>query len=182
MNAIIQVGDIFSEYRFRGQTAASDPQFGPPASEQEASVPGTAVHYSPLLVPSEQPVWGIAELQQRAQYEAIWHEGTQIQVTAVVQGWMRPSGGLWRPGQQVYVRSPMAMIDMNMKVQQLTFTQDRGSGTLTTLDLVPPFYLRDRTLFPLRPGTPQTPGVGVGTPAPPAQNPFDVPPETLEAG
>jgi prophage tail gpP-like protein len=179
MNAIIHVGDIFSEYRIRGQTAASDPQFGPSASEQEASVPGTAVHYSPLLTPAEQPVWGIGELQTRAQHEAVWHEGTEIQATVVVQGWMRPSGGLWRPGQDVYVKSPMAMLDMVMKVQMLTFTQDRASGTLTTLDLVPPWLLKDQGEWNVsRVGAPQTPGQHVGSPAQP-QQPFGVPPDML---
>jgi prophage tail gpP-like protein len=178
MNAIIHVGDIFSEYRVRGQSAASDPQFGPQASEQESQpVPGTSVRYSPLLVPAEQPVWGQGELDMRAQHEAVWHEGTEIQVTVVVQGWMRPSGGLWRPGQDVWVRSPMAMLDMVMKVQMITFTQDRASGTLTTLDLVPPWLLKDQGEWNVsRLGAPPAPGGG--TSAQPGQ-PFGQPPDML---
>jgi prophage tail gpP-like protein len=177
MNAIIYAGDIYSTYHVRGQTAATDEQHGTEASEQEAFVEGSAQHYSPLLLPSEQPVWGVGELQTRAAHEAVWHEGTQWQVTVVVQGWMKPSGGLWAPGMLVYVRSPMAMIDFVMKVQTVTFTQDSNSGTQTTLDLVPPFYLKDRAEFNLGTvGAPQMPA-GPGIPLTPLG---DQPPETLE--
>jgi prophage tail gpP-like protein len=179
MNAIIHVGDIFSEYRVRGQTAASDDQNGTAASEQEAWVEGSANHYSPLLLPAEQPVWGQGELQTRAQHEAVWHEGTEIQATVVVQGWMKPSGGLWQPGMDVWVRSPMAMLDLVMKVQTVTFTQDRASGTLTTLDLVPPWLLKDQGEWNVsRLGAPIQPG-GPGQPLQPGQPGFGQPPDML---
>jgi prophage tail gpP-like protein len=109
MNSIIAVKNIYSEYRIDGQSAATDSMNGTDASEQTASVPGTATRYSPLLTPAEQPVWGISELQMRAMHEAVWHEGTIVQATVEVQGWMRPSGGLWQPGATVTVKAPMAM-------------------------------------------------------------------------
>ena len=158
MNAIIDIEDIYSKYIIDGQTAASDSQHGTDASEQEAEVGGTARFYSPLLTPAEQPVWGKAELQMRAQHEAVWHEGTIIQATVVVQGWMCPSGGPWRAGSNVLVKSPMAMLDMIMKIHIVTFTQDNQSGTQTTLDLVVPWLLKDQGRYMIgQRGVPQIP-------------------------
>jgi prophage tail gpP-like protein len=59
----------------------------------------------------------------------------QLQVTIVVQGWMRPSGGLWEPGTKVMVQSPMLLVSESLKLMSATFTQDNKSGTRTTLEL-----------------------------------------------
>ena len=42
-----------------------------------------------------------AELQNRAQNESVWHEGTKIQATIVVQGWLRDGSSLWHAGDDV---------------------------------------------------------------------------------
>jgi prophage tail gpP-like protein len=180
---VIAVENMFSEYWVRAQTAASDDQHGRQASEQECKVPGTAKRYSPLLTPAEQPVWNLAEVCDRASNEALWHEGTIIQATITVQGWFNPAGGLWAAGADVIVRSPMAMLDMVLKVQTATFTQDRNSGTLTMLDLVAPWLLKDRSDFNVgRVGAPQAP-TGTRPPgedAPREGAPFATPPVQLE--
>jgi prophage tail gpP-like protein len=168
----------------RGQTAASDDQNGPQASEQEATAAGSAKRYSPLLTPAEQPVWGVQELAMRAQHEAVWHEGTIIQATIVVQGWMRPGGGLWQAGSDVTVSSPMAMLNMVMKIRTITFTQDRNTGTLTTLDLVAPWLLKDQGEWNIGvPSAPQPPGAAAPSTqpqqTPPAVAPPDPPADTL---
>jgi prophage tail gpP-like protein len=179
MQAIISIQDIYSDYILEGQTAASDLQNMQAASEQQADVAGTAKRYSPVLTPAEQPVWSIAELLDRAKNEYIWHEGTLIQVTVVVQGWMRPgTHELWRAGDNVSVYSPMAMIIMTLKIRTITFTQDRQSGTRTALDLVAPWLLKDTSPIDLRQDT-QQPTVP-NTPAPPQTQPNVPPPETLE--
>jgi prophage tail gpP-like protein len=59
----------------------------------------------------------------------------QLQVTIVVQGWLRPSGGLWKPGQNVHVKSPMLIVDEPLKLVTADFTQDSKSGTRTKLEL-----------------------------------------------
>jgi prophage tail gpP-like protein len=141
----IMVEDIYSEYIARGQTAASDGNSGPTAAEQEARAVGSAARYSPKLTPAEQPVWNIAELQKRASNEAVWSEGTIIQATVTVQGWMRPSDGqLWQAGSDIRIWSPMGPLDMVLKAQTVTFMQSRAAGTETMLDLVAPWLLRDR--------------------------------------
>jgi hypothetical protein len=52
----------------------------------------------------------------------------------------------------------MAILNQVLKIQTATFTQDRSSGTLTTLELVPPWLLKDHNNFNVgRPGVPQEP-------------------------
>ena len=60
------------------------------------------------------------------------------------QGWLRDGVTLWKPGDNVFVKSPMAMLNMTMKIQNVAFSQDNQNGTITTLDLVPPWLLKDR--------------------------------------
>ena len=138
---------IYTEYRVDGQAPASDDNAGTAASELTGTVGGNARVLSKLITAAEQPVKTQGEIQSRAQNESIWHEGTTIQATIVVQGWLRDGSSLWAAGDDVHVYSPMAMLDNTMKIQNCTFTQDSNSGTLTTLDLVNPELLRDRSNF-----------------------------------
>ena len=170
---IISVDEIHSQYDVRAQHAASDDNSGTQASELEASVPGTSPRYSPLLTPAEQPMKTIAEVLKRAKYESIWHEGTIIQATITVQGWFTSKGSLWQAGAAVHVYSPMAMLNAVMAIQTATFTQDSNSGTLTTLELVPPFLLRGTAQWNVgKDGVPQDPTTPQAlqnlNPAPPA--------------
>ena len=139
--------------------------------------------YSPLLTPAEQPLKTQADVQDRAKNESIWHEGDIVQATITVQGWFRGSGAtrdLWRVGEDVFVNSPMAMLDQVMSIQNVTFTQDRNQGTLTTLDVVVPWLLRGTSLWNVGnqnvPPDPTTPEAMQQQPAPAATTP---PPETL---
>ena len=69
---------------------------------------------------------------------------------------MMPGGGLWRAGDLVAFVSPMTTINMGLKIQNVTFTQDSQSGTLTTLELVAPWLLKDHGDFNVgRPGAPE---------------------------
>jgi prophage tail gpP-like protein len=187
--SVISIENMFNDYIVRGQSAASDDMNGTQAAEQEASAGGTAKRYSPLLTMAEQPVWGSPELKMRADNEMVWHEGTIVNATIVVQGWIRPGTNvLWQAGDDVTVNSPMAMLNnMVLKINQVTFSQDRGSGTTTTLDLVAPWLLKDQSDFNVGvPGAPHAPGVAVAPtlPAstPPAVKPADPPPLQAPTG
>jgi len=150
-----------------GQTAASDNNSGPAASEQRAEVPGHGRIKSTLITPTEQPVKSIVELYDRAKNEEVWNDGTEIKVSITVQGWLRDGKSLWKVGDNVFVKSPMAMLNMTMKIQNSTFTQDNASGTQTTLDLVPPWLLKDGTTFnPNDPAMPSGPATPSSAPAP----------------
>lgn len=167
--ATISVDHMRSDFIVRGQTAGSDDKHGADASEQEARVGGKLGRYSPLLTPAEQPVWNLGELADRAQNEAIWNDGTEIHASITVQGWFAPDGGLWRTGNLVTVKSPMAMLNMALAIENATFTQDSTSGTLTTLDLVAPWLLKDKGDYNVgRSNIPQAPGAPSTAPTPPA--------------
>jgi prophage tail gpP-like protein len=177
--------NIYSGYWVIGSTAASNEQSGTAASEQRAMVAGSAKRYSPILTTAEQPVWNQAEIQRRAEAEATWHEGTFLEAFITVQGWMRPSdNSIWEAGTNVRIWSPMAMLDMVLKIQSVTFMQSREAGTETVLDLVAPWLLGETGHFDIStPGSPVDPNFAPATGAPlPAlpKLPFATPPLILE--
>ena len=155
--ATISQEAMYSDYVVRAQSPANDEKYGPAAAEMKPQIAGTAKRYSPILTPAEQPV-NPAEVSQRAKNEYTWHEGTIINVNVTVQGWMMPGGGLWRAGDLVAFISPMTTLNMGLKIQNVTFTQDSQSGTLTTLELVAPWLLKDYGDYNVgRPGAPAPP-------------------------
>lgn len=159
MQCVNTVEHTHSEYRVGSQSPGTDDHNGAAASQQQASVPGTAVRYSPLLTTAEQPVWDQSEVLDRARNESIWHEGSTGQATVTVQGWFRSRGNLWRAGTNVRVYSPMALLDNEvMTIQSCMFGQEGGGGTTTTLECVPPFLLRGGGSFNVGvAGAPQDP-------------------------
>jgi hypothetical protein len=50
------------------------------------------------------------------------------------------------------VKSPMAMLNETLKIETATYTQDRESGTETTLVLKNPFALNGKGRMDFRPG------------------------------
>jgi prophage tail gpP-like protein len=143
---------VFTEYKVTAQAAASDDNWGVSASELEGSWAGTGYKGSLLITPSEQPVKSVQEVIDRAKNEALWHEGPQIDVTITVQGWFRDDVNLWWPGDNVFVYSPMCPLNMMMKIETVTFTQDNNSGTQTQLNLKQPWALKDNA--PMNIGSP----------------------------
>jgi prophage tail gpP-like protein len=149
---IITIEHIYEAYEVGAQHPASDDNSGTAASELKGVAPGIGLGGSKLITPAEQPVKTDGEVQARANYERLWHDGTLVQCTIVAQGWLRDSENLWRAGDEVHVYSPMAMLDHQLKIQNATFTQDDKSGTQTTLDLVSPEYLRGAGSVNVGPG------------------------------
>lgn len=191
MQCTISVENVYSDLWVRGSTAATDGHSGPTASEQEGHVRSTAGQYSPLLTVAGQPVWNQSELQKRAEYERQWTEGTEVSATVTVQGWFRggggfaeqgPAGQLWKAGDHVMVRAPMAMLQQDMKIEQLTFTQDNNSGTLTTLELKAPWLLNEKQDFNVgRQGATQDPDTRPAEqPTQPQTNVPEAPPPTIQ--
>jgi prophage tail gpP-like protein len=140
---------IYAEYRVDAQKPASDADAGSAASEM-TNTAGTIIPRIPqslLITPAEQPVKTLAELAKRARTEADWHDYTEISATVIVQGWLSDGVNLWNAGDDVFIRSPMALLNNTMKIQNCTFSQDSNTGTITTLDLVMPGLLRDKRNF-----------------------------------
>jgi len=183
--AIIDKDPFHRKYSAIGQTNNDGDEKSPSqAGEQMASTGGSAPVYSHKITPSEQPVWGIAELQKRAQSEALWTEGAIIEINITVQGWINPqTKDIWRVGRCYKVVSAMVSFNGVLAAQTVTFTQDRSSGTTTTLKLVLPHLLKINTKFAnTQPVTGQNqtyPDGPTAMPTSPGVNFYGLPPGTI---
>lgn len=125
-----------------GQTGAQGPDFGAKVARSRGSSPNTSKPGGPgVHAPNVQVAEHAVDKDDattRSQTEAEKRGDETFQVTIVVQGWLRPSGGLWQPGQKVHVKSPMLIVDEELDLNTATFTQDSKKGTLTTLELKRP--------------------------------------------
>jgi prophage tail gpP-like protein len=141
---VITHKDIHLDVNVAAQGPGDDQFNGPQANEMTADVATSVarVLYSKIIVPMEHPPTSQAEVQNRANYERMWKDGTLINCTIVTQGWLRAGNALWEAGDHVHVNSPMVMLNQAMGIQNVTFTQDNQNGTQTTLDLVNPEALR----------------------------------------
>jgi prophage tail gpP-like protein len=122
------------------QTPGSNYNFGPQAAhdakaktDTKVAGAGAGVH-APQVNLAEQP-GDKSDMESRGKMEGKRRGQEQLQVTIVVQGWHKPSGGLWEPGKKVHVSSPMLIVNEELKLMSATFTQDSKSGTRTTLEL-----------------------------------------------
>ena len=127
-----------------GQHGANNLNFGPKvthgaksSSKANVSTGGKGVH-APNRQLAEHP--GMKEdTDLRSNHESDQRGAEQLQVTIVVQGWLKSGGGgLWKPGEKVHVKSPMLIVDETLDLVSATFTQDNKSGTRTTLELKRP--------------------------------------------
>jgi prophage tail gpP-like protein len=127
----------------QSQQPSTDERHGPKAAQAPFSMlPGSMLAsfggpqgvYAPKKVLLEHPGdKDDAEMRNKFEDQVSGYE--QLNVDIVVQGWLRPSGGLWQAGQMVHVTSPMLIVDEDLKLNKVTFTQDNKSGTRTTLSL-----------------------------------------------
>jgi prophage tail gpP-like protein len=183
---VINILDWFSEYAARAQGMRSDGGSPAGAAQLEAVVLSKIwQRYSPLLVPAEFPIQTQDLIDARAKFEANQSDGAYIQVTVTLYGWFTSRGVLWSHcvGQDVIFSSPMTtLVGETLSIMTVTQTQDRESGTQTTLELVAPWHLNDYSMSPntssqlnpqpnqiqQNPGTPAPTGTQV--PNPPAPN------------
>jgi prophage tail gpP-like protein len=122
-------------YADLSQATGNDERNGKKASQIRGEHPGID-RFRPMEIVGEHPAINQEEATARAKLEGGWRDGEEINAEVTTYGWQKPDGGLWEVGQPVYVWSPMAMLDMNLYAQSVTFTQDDGGGTLTSLGLV----------------------------------------------
>jgi prophage tail gpP-like protein len=121
-----------------GQRPGTDETWGAAA----AHIPYLAKTFSMMgntLVPGanvpELPVWDKKLNEGRAGSEAGWMTEDYVTVWGTLQGWLRPSGGLWVPGQDVIVTSPMlVMKGEKLQLKSVTYSQDNQQGTRTVLE------------------------------------------------
>jgi prophage tail gpP-like protein len=148
MNCLISTEWGYGLYGVVSQVNGHDDMSGAAVSQQEEHWPGQGPPGRVINTPSPAATRTKAELLKMAYNESKWSEGTRIQASVTVQGWMQPgTSTLWKAGENVAVWSPMAVLaGQVLKIQNVTFQQDRDSGTTTTLDLVPRFLLNDHGL------------------------------------
>jgi prophage tail gpP-like protein len=163
MQCIISNEMMSTDYSVLGQAPNAEEVSASQAAEMEAQVPGTLKNFRKFIqTVAEQPVKSMGELQSRAAFEARFREGTLIRAFVTVQGWLRDGTNLWRAGDDVFVKSPMAMLNMVLKIQTATFQQDNHTGTTTVLELVLPWMLADQPygtgVASEGPNMPQPPG------------------------
>jgi prophage tail gpP-like protein len=146
MQCVISNEMMANIYSALGQAANAEQLSAAAAAQMRADVASGAYKgYSKFIqTPLEHPAMSPAEVKSRANYERQFRDGTQITAHVTVQGWLRDGVNLWRCGDDVFVNSPMAMLDFVMKIQTLTFQQDNQSGTTTVLELVMPWKLSDK--------------------------------------
>jgi prophage tail gpP-like protein len=94
------------------------------------------------------------EIALRNDTETMLHEGQRIEATITVQGWFTSAGNLWQAGKKVMVQSRMAMLNMELIVQSVTFTQDSRSGSTTTLTCLQPWALNGEVSYSKGPEAP----------------------------
>jgi len=146
---ILSAQIVFTDHAARdmfyagAQKTATDQSNMSDAAQQERKAPGSLGRFSPLYVPVEHPVKDLDEVQWRADHEQMWNEGEDINATVKVNGWFNPrTGNIWKAGQVYVLDSPMGPIRKPLGARSVTYTQDRQSGTQTTLDLVPTWRLK----------------------------------------
>jgi len=169
MQCVISNEILATAYSALGQAPNAEEVSAAAAAEMEAQV-ASGLYKGPrkfIQTVVEQHVKGPQEVAKRAAYEAQQRDGTQIRANVTVQGWLRDGVNLWRCGDDVNVRAPMAMLNFVMKIQTLTFQQDNQTGTTTVLELVMPWMLSDKPFAVLHAG--QSPADTAPQAPPPAQ-------------
>lgn len=168
MQCVITLDSAYSEYVTTAQKIADDNSHGREASEQEARVKGMLQRYSKLITALEHPVASLAEVVTRNDTEKMWSEDLySIQANVTVYGWFRPRPSvvpslgyatpmqvnhiLWQAGDEVWVNSPMAMLNgYRLKIRTVTWTQDNQGGTQSLLQLTTPRGLNSKTPIPIQ--------------------------------
>ena len=139
--------NIHSIYATNSSSKATDGHSGTAVSKMKKTHPGSAKQYSPWLNPNEHPAYNQQEVELRNETERMWMEGAVMSVNVTVQGWKSDSGGLWKPGNTVTIKAPMCPLEAEMTIWTATFMQDNSAGTLTTLEVVPPFMANGQSAF-----------------------------------
>ena len=170
MQCIISNEMLSQKYDITGQAPSAEKLTPGQAAEIRGSAPGAMKVYDKFkLIVAEQALTQ-AEAQTRAYYESRFSEGTNVKAFVTVQGWLRDGVNLWRCGDDVYVMSPMAMLNgITLKIQTATFEQSNAGGTTTVLELVLPWLLADKPFGVdyQAPQTPQTDGTNPNPNPPP---------------
>jgi len=85
---------------------------------------------------TEIPFFNQALGAMRAKHESTIGNENMITVRCKVLGWEKEGGGLWWPGDMVFVDSPMLIMKRQLKIKSVTFSQSSDGGTTTDVEAV----------------------------------------------
>src|SRR5437899_1448037 len=129
---------VYQETTVVGQNIPNDQKWGPPATQMQGKASSTSpTGQGKQLIPLELPAFKNDMLVGRANMDRNFQNSDEVTVFVTVQGWHRPSGGLWqRSPATISVVSPMLILDGSelLQVKSVTFSQDNNSGTRTVLE------------------------------------------------
>lgn len=124
----------YSHYIVKSQSAGNDYWYGEDAAAKGVyvAVDQEVPQYRPLIIISDSG--SAKELEDRAKWERNIRAGRARRVVYDLQGFQRPSGGVWKPNARVAVDDPFTDVSTDLLAIGVTFTYS-GEGSVTTLEL-----------------------------------------------
>lgn len=127
----------FSEYIVKAQSSGDDSLFGEPAAAAKATAKDAGVgRHRPLIILSDEQ-GSVAELKQRAQWEANVRAGRASRLVYEVPGWRDAAGAIWEPNTRVQVIDPWFRVNAELLIVSATLARS-DQGTTTELELADP--------------------------------------------
>ena len=146
-NCVVRDQNVFKHIIAIGQNFGNDQHNNDPTTKMTAHLPGSSTRNRHMIVPTD-----IADnlhgVQQRAQMEYDFTEGSLIEAHITVQGWFKDnnrSDDLWRAGEYYMVHSPSLILNgRKMGCSQCVYEQSNSGGTTTTLTMVKEQQMKGR--------------------------------------
>ena len=140
-NCVIDDERLFSKLTGFGAMQGTDKTWGDKAREPAAEVDGPSQRYRQRTFVVEDQVDDPEDVKRRVGQERNAEIGRTIDVVVSVPGWRADGGKLWQMGEVVSIKSPMHLLDHDLAIKTVVFSQDDHTGTTTTLTLVRPEFL-----------------------------------------
>lgn len=141
ITAVMQNASLTSKIKVTGQQKGGDNILEKDAAHVSATAENpAATDGKTKVIVAEQPITK-QDAKLRADMEMARSIAESVQVQIVVQGWLKPGGGLWDVGEMVTVVAPSVFPNeggrVALYIQALTFSQSPETpGSITTLELV----------------------------------------------
>lgn len=134
--------DVFSSYTSKGQRASTetddddDPLLPDALRDASATTVDSRVPYNRQLIIKQSGQVDQASCADRVRYERDYRRAKALSTTYTVQGWRKPSGGLWVPNELVKIRDAIIGIDADWLITEVEY-KISSAGTLCNLQVAP---------------------------------------------
>jgi len=135
MSGRISGRDTFSHTSTIGQSSVGveDEDF----EVEEVVVDESISRYRPRVVVAQGEITPQLA-QSRSSWERARAHSWSKTAEIIVPGFRDKAGQLWEPGHLVFVYSPWLKVEQDMLIQRVTFRQNDGEGTVSSLELIEP--------------------------------------------